>query len=163
MSWSEWLDFAFSGLFSARPARPGDAPAPAARLELLFRELRPTKRAAAGYSGAVICALRFGLILALAALAACDRSVSGRADLVVLNGAEPETLDPHLMTGQLEQRLAYALYEGLVYNDENGEIRPGLAREWEISPDGKTYTFHLREGATWSNGDPVTAQNFVDS
>ncbi len=86
-----------------------------------------------------------------------------RADLVILNGAEPETLDPHLMTGQLEQRLAYALYEGLVFNDENGEIRPGVAEEWEISPDGKTYTFHLREGAMWSNGDPVTAQDFVDS
>ena len=109
-------------------------------------------------------ALRLSLILlGLAALTGCDRSAAGRADLVILNGAEPETLDPHLMTGQLEQRLAYALYEGLVFNDEAGEIKPGVAESWDMSPDGLTYTFHLRRNATWSNGNPVTAHDFVAS
>ena len=110
----------------------------------------------------MLAAFRFALILIVAFLAACGRP-AGRADLVVLNGAEPETLDPHLMAGQLEQRLAYALYEGLVFNDEKGEIQPGIAEEWEMSPDGLTYTFHLRKNAKWSNGDPVTAQDFVAS
>ena len=110
----------------------------------------------------MLFALRLTLIIAFAALSACNRQ-AGRADLVILNGAEPETLDPHLMTGQLEQRLAYALYEGLVFNDEKGEVQPGLAEKWDISEDGLTYTFHLRRGATWSNADPFTAHDFVAS
>ncbi len=95
-------------------------------------------------------------------LAACGRRES-RAELVILNGAEPETLDPHLMTGQLEQRIAYALFEGLVCYDEKADLQPGVAERWEISEEGKTYMFHLRANALWSNGDPVTAEDFVES
>lgn len=83
-----------------------------------------------------------------------------RADLVFINGAEPETLDPALITGQPEGRIANALFEGLTTFDADGKPEPGVAERWEITPDGKVYTFHLRANARWSNGDPVTAHDF---
>ena len=87
----------------------------------------------------------------------------GRADLVFLNGAEPETLDPSLITGQPEMRIAAALFEGLTSYDEHGQLVPGVAEKWDISSDGRVYTFHLRKNARWSNGLPVTARDFRDS
>jgi oligopeptide transport system substrate-binding protein len=86
-----------------------------------------------------------------------------RADLVLLNGSEPETLDPALITGQPEGRIAYALFEGLAAYDHTGTPQPGVATRWETSPDGRIYTFHLRPEARWSNGDPVTSTDFVRS
>ena len=86
-----------------------------------------------------------------------------RADFVYVSGAEPETLDPALMTGLLEARLAAALFEGLtVYDPRDLSARPGVAESWDVSPDRRTYVFHLRRGA-WSDGEPVTAQDFVYS
>lgn len=95
-------------------------------------------------------------------LAGCGSGMH-RADFVFLNGAEPETLDPSLITGQPEGRLAGALFEGLTNVDEHGRVIPGVAESWDISPDGRVYTFHLRKEARWSNGDPVTAQDFRDT
>ena len=85
------------------------------------------------------------------------------ADLVFINGAEPETLDPALITGQPEGRIVNALFEGLLRFDRHGRSGPGVASSWEISPDGLTYTFHLRPEACWSDGRRVTARDFVDS
>jgi oligopeptide transport system substrate-binding protein len=96
------------------------------------------------------------------ALAGCDRAMD-RADFVFLNGAEPETLDPSLIVGQPEMRIAQGLFEGLTNFDENGRVVPGVAERWDVSPDGRVYTFHLRDNARWSNGDPVTARDFRDS
>ena len=106
----------------------------------------------------------FTLWLALSCLllASCDSS-SRRADLVFLNGAEPETLDPALITGQPEGRIATALFEGLTTFDAAAHAVPGVAERWEISDDNRVYTFHLRSDARWSNGDPVTADDFVRS
>ncbi len=95
-------------------------------------------------------------------LAGCGSSFQ-RADLVFLNGAEPETLDPALITGQPEMRVADALFEGLTSFDAAAKPIPGVAERWEISPDGRVYTFYLRPDACWSNGDPVTAGDFVRS
>ncbi len=81
----------------------------------------------------------------------------------MINGAEPELLDPAMCTAQATGRVMYALYEGLTAYDEAGTAQPGVADRWEISPDGLTYTFHLRPEATWSNGDPVTAHDFAYS
>jgi oligopeptide transport system substrate-binding protein len=92
-------------------------------------------------------------------LTACGPSTD-RADLVIINGAEPDSIDPAKIRGQPEGRLAYALFEGLARFNHLGEAEPGVAERWEISPDGKTYTFHLRANAKWSNGDPVTAHDF---
>ena len=104
------------------------------------------------------------LAAAFLALAATGCKHAGtRADLVFLNGAEPETLDPALLTGQPENRIADALFEGLASFDAAAVAGPGVAEKWEISPDGFNYTFHLRKNARWSNGDPVTARDFVES
>ncbi|NOZ23415.1 MAG: peptide ABC transporter substrate-binding protein [Planctomycetes bacterium] len=86
-----------------------------------------------------------------------------RADFVIINGAEPETLDPAIMTGLPEGRIAAALFEGLTVADPKTlDPLPGMAERWTISDDGCTYTFHLRK-ANWTNGDPVTAHDFVYS
>jgi len=102
-----------------------------------------------------------GLIVLLFA-AGCD-SRDKRADLVILNGAEPESIDPAVVTGQLEGRICYALFEGLLRFDRFGEPQPGMAESWDLSNGSKTYIFHLRANAKWSNGDPVTANDFAQS
>ena len=78
------------------------------------------------------------------------------------NGAEPQDLDPHIVTGVPEHHIIVCLLEGLVLKDPSTlKPIPGVAESWEISPDGKSYTFHLRPNARWSNGDVVTAEDFV--
>ena len=78
------------------------------------------------------------------------------------NGAEPETMDPQKSTGVTEANIQYEMFEGLTTYTPDGQVTPGAAEKWEVSDDGKTYTFHLRD-AKWSNGDPVTAADFVYS
>src|SRR5262245_31594597 len=99
-------------------------------------------------------------LLASLFLAGCDSALQ-RADLVVVNGAEPDSLDPAKIRGQPEGRVAYALFEGLTRYNEKGESEPGVAERWEISPDGKHYTFHLRANAKWSNGETITSKDFA--
>ncbi len=77
------------------------------------------------------------------------------------NGTEPETLDPNLMSGQPDGRIARMLFEGLtISNPRTLAPEPGQAERWEISADSRTYTFHLRRGLQWSDGRPVTAGDF---
>jgi ABC-type oligopeptide transport system substrate-binding subunit len=77
------------------------------------------------------------------------------------NAAEPEQLDPGLMSGQPDGRIARALFEGLVVSDPRTLAPlPGQAYRWDVSPDGKLYVFHLRPGIRWSNGRAVTAGDF---
>src|SRR6185295_11863298 len=107
----------------------------------------------------------FLAILCLAGFisAGCARSES-RAGLIIVNGAEPESLDPAILTGQADGRVALALFEGLTrYNPTNAEPIPALALSWDLSADGKVYTFHLRSNAVWSTGGPITARDFVYS
>lgn len=79
-------------------------------------------------------------------------------------GAEPSDLDPQTVTGTGDAKIIQALFDPLV-SYEPGTLAPipALAERWDISPDGLTYTFHLRPNAQWSNGDPITAQDCVDS
>jgi oligopeptide transport system substrate-binding protein len=79
-------------------------------------------------------------------------------------GADPNDLDPHVATNIAEVDLAAALFEGLV-NEDPKDLHPvpGVAVRWDIAPDQLTYTFHLRPEAKWSDGSPVTAQDFVAS
>src|SRR5436189_304537 len=87
-----------------------------------------------------------------------------RADLIIVNGAEPESLDPAIITGLSEMRIVSALFEGLTRLDpKTVEPKPSLADHWEISPDSLTYTFHIRSNAVWSTGEPITADDFVYS
>ena len=70
---------------------------------------------------------------------------------------------PALSTAQATGRVLYTLLEGLTSYDAQGKAQPAVAERWDISPDGRTYTFHLRNNAIWSNGDRVTAHDFVFS
>lgn len=79
------------------------------------------------------------------------------------NGAEPETLDPHKSTGVPESHIQRDLFEGLVTEAADGQTIPGAAASWTISPDGLVYIFKLRPAGKWSDGSPVTAEDFVGS
>lgn len=85
----------------------------------------------------------------------------GDGVLIFNGGAEPQSLDPALSRDIAGYKILMHLYEGLVMpDDRQGAPQAALAERWEISEDGRTYTFHLRE-ANWSNGDPVKAGDFV--
>ena len=77
------------------------------------------------------------------------------------NAAEPETLDVHKSSGVPEANIQRDLFEGLVAEAADGSPIPGVAESWSLSDDGTVYTFRLRKNARWSNGDPVTAHDFV--
>jgi oligopeptide transport system substrate-binding protein len=80
------------------------------------------------------------------------------------NGGEPQELDPHVITSVSEYHILMSLLEGLVSEDPHDlHPVPGVAESWDVSPDSKVYTFHLRTSAKWSNGDPVTARDFLES
>ncbi|MCM3635270.1 peptide ABC transporter substrate-binding protein [Paenibacillus camelliae] len=74
--------------------------------------------------------------------------------------SEPPTLDPAQATDQVSFTVINAIYEGLTIIDENGNVQPGIAEKWDVSEDGKTYTFTIRSDAKWNNGDPITAHDF---
>jgi len=118
--------------------------------------------------------MRFGvlkflcLVLTCLALLACGRGesnvVQGNRDGILHfgNGAEPQGLDPHVVTGIPESLIINALFEGLtVKNPHTLESEPGVAQRWDISDDGLTITFHLNPQAKWSNGDLMTAEDYV--
>ncbi|NBX92916.1 MAG: peptide ABC transporter substrate-binding protein [Proteobacteria bacterium] len=80
------------------------------------------------------------------------------------NGSEPKDLDPHTVTGVPESQIIQNLFEGLVSKDPQ-TLKPvgGVAESWKVSKDGRTYIFKIRKNAKWSNGDPVTSQDFIFS
>jgi oligopeptide transport system substrate-binding protein len=78
------------------------------------------------------------------------------------NGTEPQGLDPHVVTGIPASHIVIALFEGLAAkNPYTLEPEPGVAQRWDISDDGLTITFYLNPEAKWSNGDPMTAEDYV--
>jgi oligopeptide transport system substrate-binding protein len=84
--------------------------------------------------------------------------------LLLGNGAEPRDLDPDVCNAFTDMNVLGALFEGLTSMDEKtSQAVPGVAERWDISPDGLVYTFHLRADVKWSNGDPLTADDFVYS
>jgi ABC-type oligopeptide transport system substrate-binding subunit len=121
------------------------------------------------------------LILALSSLVACGCAGGGDVQLAssseryfgnvkppagnVLrfnNGAEPQSTDPALMSGQPDGRVARMIFEGLTTPDaETLEPGPAMAYRWEMSADGLTYTFHMRPGIHWSDGTPIDANDFL--
>src|SRR6266850_3627399 len=79
-----------------------------------------------------------------------------------VSGSEPESLDPQISDGQPEARIYMALFEGLVeYDPKTTTPIPALAERWEINNDSSEFTFHLRRDGRFSNGDPITARDFV--
>jgi len=79
------------------------------------------------------------------------------------NEAEPQTLDPHRAQGVPASRVMRDIYEPLVAEAPNGDLIPGAAESWTLSEDGRVYTFKMRPEGRWSNGDPVTAHDWVFS
>lgn len=103
-------------------------------------------------------------IISIVFLAGCGESRMEEEGVLRLgNGGEPRDLDPHTVTGVPAVTIISALMEGLVtFHPETDEIPfPGVAERWEVSEDRLQWTFYLREDARWSNGDPVTAEDFV--
>ncbi|MDR0266750.1 peptide ABC transporter substrate-binding protein [Paenibacillus sp.] len=74
--------------------------------------------------------------------------------------SNPPTLDPGVVQDNVGMAVLNGLYEGLTRSDENGKVLSGTAENWDVSPDGLKYIFHLHKDAKWSNGDPVTAADF---
>ena len=99
--------------------------------------------------------LRSALLLASLAFPA------SAAELRIGNGGEPLTLDPHRYNLNLEEKILTDLFEGLTAHDAQGNIVPGAAESWTTSPDGLAWTFKLRRDGRWSDGRPVTADDFV--
>lgn len=102
------------------------------------------------------------MVLVAGVILAAGCRPAPRADLIILNGPEVETIDPHVLTGLPDGRVASALFEGLTrFDPETGRAIPGLAESWDISPDGRRYTFHLRTNAAFSTGEPIRAEDVV--
>ena len=84
--------------------------------------------------------------------------------LIIGNGAEPADLDPQTVTAFTDMNIMVALFEGLTVLDEASSAPlPGVAESWQHSPDALTWTFHLRPNASWSDGSPLVAEDFVFS
>ncbi|MBT8084599.1 MAG: peptide ABC transporter substrate-binding protein [Woeseia sp.] len=104
--------------------------------------------------------------LALLAVVTFAGACSQGQDSSILNrgvGAEPESLDPHHARTTQAHTVQRDLFEGLTAYSADGQLIPAAAERWEISDDGLTYTFWLRPDARWSNGEPLTAEDFVYS
>lgn len=99
--------------------------------------------------------------LGLSVFAGATASVDAQEkQLNLVTNAEPPTIDPGLSTDTTSGSIIDNVFENLTNIDQNNEVVPGAAESWDVSEDGTVYTFHIRENAVWSNGDPVTAQDF---
>jgi len=105
---------------------------------------------------AALAGLLLGAGLGLAAPALADDTLDRGV------GSEWSSLDPQVNFDAAAGWILQDAYEGLVTFGPGGVIQPGAAESWDVSEDGRTYTFHLREGLKWSNGDPLVAQDFVN-
>ena len=122
-----------------------------------------SKRARRFGSLARFCLFTCGWVSVWLCLSGCIRH-EPPADLTIINGVEPESLDPAIITGQPELRAVQGLFEGLTRLDpKTARPIPGLAERWEISPDGRVYTFHLRTNLVWSTGEPIRSEDLVYS
>lgn len=107
------------------------------------------------------------LIAYVTVFSGCGQSSHNVSENIVVlrrgNGAEPQTLDPHRAEGVPAANILRDLYEGLVTEAPDGTLIPGVAERWELDDTATSYLFHLRKNARWSNGDPLTAEDFVYS
>ena len=116
------------------------------------------RRSGLGRDGSRLKALLQGLLLLSAVTA---HSAGAEQVLRRGNSVEPETLDPHKARGVSASNILRDLYEGLTAESPAGEVVPGVAERWELSADGRVYTFTLRSDARWSSGEPLLAAEFA--
>ena len=109
--------------------------------------------------------LRAFLLVTVSLLAACGSDDAAKTSSILNRSlvTEPESLDAHKTRTTQAAIVLRDIGEGLVSYTPTGELTPGAAETWQVSDDGMTYTFHLRPGAKWSNGDPVVAEEFAFS
>jgi oligopeptide transport system substrate-binding protein len=119
----------------------------------------------------------FGTVAFMASLGACvlgalvlagcsggggASQAAARGDILLRgNGPDPDSLDPQRARSVEAQNVLRDLCEGLTTLAKDAGTAPGVAKDWSVSADGKTYTFSLRDNARWSNGDPVVAEDFL--
>lgn len=108
--------------------------------------------------------LALGLLSAFSGAWAVDvppgTELAAKQELVRNNGSEPASLDPHKVESDVEGNIIGDFFDGLIRVKNDGTIEPHLADKWE-NQDNKVWTFHLRPGIKWSNGEPITAQDVV--
>lgn len=103
--------------------------------------------------------IRSAMVLAALAFAGTAGAQTPPDVLVVGQIAEPQSLDPHTVTATNDFRILVNVYDGLVrFKDGTLEVEPALAESWEISEDGKTYTFKLRQGVKFHDGSDFNAE-----
>lgn len=109
--------------------------------------------------------LLISLISAALIISGCsNKTQNADSNMITVDlGADISTLDPQMAEDVQSTRVAYDLFEGLLTQDQSNKPIPGLAEKWDISPDGKIYTFHLRNGLKFSDGSPITADDVVYS
>lgn len=103
---------------------------------------------------------RSWILAAAAALALCASAYAAEKVFVYNLGVEPRTIDPVLNNATDGSTVIYNLFEGLVRVSLEDKPEPGLAKSWDVSEDGLTWTFHLRDGLKWHDGTPLTAEHF---
>ncbi|MCH9640815.1 MAG: ABC transporter substrate-binding protein [Actinomycetia bacterium] len=109
------------------------------------------------------------VVALLVALTGCstgqrvDLGGGAAGNLVAAIAGEPDQLDPHRTTAYFSFEVLENVFDTLVEPDENLQMQPALAKSWEVSPDGLTWTFHLRDGVTFHDGTPLTADDVVFS
>ncbi|MBT3410627.1 MAG: peptide ABC transporter substrate-binding protein [Halieaceae bacterium] len=113
----------------------------------------------------LLCCFLAALLITLTACGGGESNVAqGNREGILHfgNGSEPQGLDPHVVTGVPENKLIRALFEGLaVKNPYTLEPEPGVAESWDISEDGRIITFHINPQAKWSNGEAMTAGDYI--
>ena len=90
-------------------------------------------------------------------------SKKGGSTFTLNLSTEPASIDPQISTDIAGGSVNDLISEGLLKTDKDGKVVAGLAEKWESTPDGLVWTFHLRNGMKWSNGDPITAKDFKDA
>ncbi|BAE73421.1 putative oligopeptide ABC transporter periplasmic component [Sodalis glossinidius str. 'morsitans'] len=110
----------------------------------------------------MLSALSVSPLLTQAATVPAGTPLAAKQEVVRNNGSEPASLDPHKVESDVEFNIISDIFEGLVSVDNDGKIRPRLAERWE-NDNNTRWVFHLRLGLSWSNGDPITAQDVVYS
>lgn len=121
-----------------------------------FRALR-----LAGIPALTLAASIMAVTSANAAIVPAGTQLAKVQELVRGNGSEPASIDPQKVEGVPGSNITKDLFEGLVTQDAEGNTIPGQAESWSVSKDNKVFTFKIRDTAKWSNGDPVTAGDFV--
>ncbi len=105
------------------------------------------------------------VLLMTAALCGCAGGKAGEGDAITIGIPQDieDSLDPHTAVAAGTREVLFNVFEGLIKPDSNGDLKPAIASEYVIDDEGKTYTFTLRDGVTFHNGAPVTAEDVIAS